>query len=485
VKATPITTPSVNIEGAITFCEGKQVKLTANQSSTFLSYQWTNGIDNPSITVDKTGQFSVKITDIYGCQSQSSATISTQKNTSPSKPTINNLSSKVFCEDSNVTLEVAQVSDKYVWSNGSNNRSIKVNTTSEYNVQVIDANGCASVKSDNIGITALPLPPTPTVTADAPTVFCEEKGVNLTASNEKAVKFSWNRGQSSRSIYVNKSDTLSIRTVDLFGCVSKPSLTVFTKSNPTPATPKITANGDTVFCEGKNVTLFSNKANPSHVTTWTITQEGITKDFRTEQFGVNTSGSFAVSVTDQNACVSKVSEKVFVSVKPNPDELNLIRLSPYTLQAQNQKTTSPLPTEYIWEFGTDNVPLKSKTLYQRIDQEGLYRVRARNIYPTRSYGEKICESKSTTPQRFLKYDDAGLSLFPNPNNGQFLIESPYPWEGTTVKVYDLLGRILYDESVGTMNNRKQISLNLASGEYIFEMKSASNFKFQKRLIIVR
>jgi hypothetical protein len=485
VKAAAVGTPSINVEGATTFCEGKQVKLTSNQSPTFLNYQWSDGTDSPSITVDKTGQYSVKITDIYGCQSQSSTTISTKRNPLPGKPSINNLSSRVFCEDNSVTLEVDQVADKYVWSNGSNNRSIKVNTTSEYNVQVIDANGCLSQKSDNLNVTALPLPPTPTITADSPTIFCEDKGVTLTTSDEKATRVSWNKGQTARSIFVNKSDTLFVRTVDLFGCVSKPSLTVITKMNPTPVTPKITANGDTVFCEGRNITLFSNKANPSHVTTWTINQEGITKDYRTEQFGVNISGSFQVIATDQNGCVSKQSDKVFVSVKPNPDELNLVRLSPYTLQAQNQKTTAPAPNEYYWEFGQDNVPLKSKTQFQRIDQEGLYRVRARNIYQTRFYSEKLCESKSTPQQRIIKYDDAGLSLFPNPNTGKFQIESAYPWEGTTVRVYDLLGRMLFEESVGTMNNRKQLNLDLRQGEYIFEMQSANNFKFQKRLMIVR
>jgi uncharacterized membrane protein YccF (DUF307 family) len=62
---------SLNAGGPTTFCPGESVKLTATEA---VRYLWSNADTTRSITVNKTGNYSVTITDANGCSNTSEAT---------------------------------------------------------------------------------------------------------------------------------------------------------------------------------------------------------------------------------------------------------------------------------------------------------------------------------------------------------------------------------------------------------------------------
>ncbi|WP_264521867.1 glycine-rich domain-containing protein [Flavobacterium sp. N1994] len=62
-------TPTISAGGATSFCAGGSVVLTATAGS---SYSWSNGATSQSITVTTTGNYTVQVTNSFGCVSASS-----------------------------------------------------------------------------------------------------------------------------------------------------------------------------------------------------------------------------------------------------------------------------------------------------------------------------------------------------------------------------------------------------------------------------
>ncbi|MFZ9942551.1 MAG: FG-GAP-like repeat-containing protein [Bacteroidia bacterium] len=63
VELNPDETPTVSINGELSFCQGASVTLTSSVAS---GYQWSNGSSNQSIVVTQTGNYSVSIQGVCG-----------------------------------------------------------------------------------------------------------------------------------------------------------------------------------------------------------------------------------------------------------------------------------------------------------------------------------------------------------------------------------------------------------------------------------
>ena len=84
-----------------------------------------------------------------------------------------------------------------------------------------------------------------------------------------------------------------------------------------PSKPVITASGPTTFCNGENVDLSSSAAD-AYLWNTGETSQTIT---------VDTSGTYSLTVTDANGCISPQSDPVAVTVLPLP-VVNILNLDP-------------------------------------------------------------------------------------------------------------------------------------------------------------
>lgn len=57
--------PFVNISGNLIICEGESTTLTATPG--FVSYSWSNGVNNSSVTLNQSGNYVLTVTDANGC----------------------------------------------------------------------------------------------------------------------------------------------------------------------------------------------------------------------------------------------------------------------------------------------------------------------------------------------------------------------------------------------------------------------------------
>lgn len=295
VTVNPLPEPIVSAVGPTEFCEGGSVTLT---TGSFSSYSWSTGDTTQSIVVSVAGDYTVTVTDANGCVGTSSATTVTVN--PPPTPTISADGPTTFCDGDDVVL-TSSAAVSYLWSTGETTQSITVTTTGSYTVSVTDVNGCVG-DSDPIDITVNDNP-TPTITPDGPTEFCDGDSVILTSS--AAAAYVWSTGDTTQSITVTTSGTYNVTVVDANGCVgTSADITINVNDLPTPT---VTPSGPTTFCEGGSVTLTASGAT-SYLWNTGDTTQAIT---------VSTTGTYVVTVTDANGC-SADSDGVDVTVNPLP-----------------------------------------------------------------------------------------------------------------------------------------------------------------------
>jgi hypothetical protein len=80
-----VETPAIAVSGALRFCLGGSVELTAPEG--YEGYLWSNGATTRSIIVNSTGDYSVKVQTIK-CTSASSETVTVTVDQAPAKPVI-------------------------------------------------------------------------------------------------------------------------------------------------------------------------------------------------------------------------------------------------------------------------------------------------------------------------------------------------------------------------------------------------------------
>ncbi len=312
------TTPTIAANGATSFCSGDSVILSvANQAGA--TFQWKNGANNVgtnsnTFVAKQAGVYTVQVSNACGNVTSANSVTVTISGSAPTVPVITANGPTAICSGGSVQLSIpAQSGVNYQWKNGTNNVGGNNNTltvSGSGNFTVVLSNTCGTVTSSNsISVTVVGNPPSaPTITPNGNVNFCQGGGVALEVPAQAGVDYQWkqgnnNVGTNSPSLTVTTAGTFSVVVSNGCGSVSSTN-TITTTVNQLPATPAITANGPTTFCNG-NVQLSATPGFNSYE--WNNGQI-------TQSILVTTSGTYNVVVTDLNGCQSGVSNSITVNV---------------------------------------------------------------------------------------------------------------------------------------------------------------------------
>ncbi len=334
--------PTITAGGSTTFCAGGNVTLTSVPATTYL---WSTGATTPNITITESGSYSVKVTNVNGCQSIASDPSVVTVNPLPVAPTIIAGSATTFCDGGSVNLS-SSAGASYLWSTGATTQGITIASSGSFFVQVTDANGCQSAASDATSVTVNPLPITPVITPDGSTTFCA--GGNVILTSGLGTTYIWSTGATTPGINITESGSYFVKVTNDNGCQSAASLSVTVTVNPLPVAPTITPGGPTTFCEGNTVILTSGTG-----TTYLWSNGAITQGIN-----VSLSGSYSVQITDENGCRSASSELVSVTVNPLPEK-PIISASDATTfcDGGNVTLSSSSGSAYLWSTGAETKDL--------------------------------------------------------------------------------------------------------------------------------
>jgi gliding motility-associated-like protein len=332
----PIFTPSnlnVSLPNDTTICLGTGSGFTLSPvispAVAGLTYLWSNQATTSSINVNQTGTYWVSVND--GCQTVTE-TINLTLNP---VPVLTNVLAATICHQANTNITLtSSIPATFTW-NAVNNVSVNGETTSNTNSNTIQdillnntannqvvsyavtttAGGCSSTA--NIQITVIPALPAPIITASGPTTFCA--GGSVTLSSNYPTGNTWSTGQTSQSITVNTSSTITL-TVNINGCSSPSTSVSINELNVNLPTASLTGGG--TFCQGQNVTPVT--VNFTGAGPWTLSyqingvnQTPISTSNSPYTLGQTAGNYLLTSVVDLN-CTNTVNDASLIVINPLP-----------------------------------------------------------------------------------------------------------------------------------------------------------------------
>ena len=314
-------------------CKGEQVTLTATPG--LASYSWSSGEKNNEIIVSPTvtTPYTVTATNEGGCTATAQITINvlTPETVSISGPT-------TACSGATITLS-AIGGKAWKWSHGlgtGNTASVTAGTTTTYNCEITDANGCVTTVSHTLTVTNVPAP-----TVSGKLKVC--KGDNTVLTSSSADAYEWKQG----TTVLGTASTLSLTNVQtsgdytlnviVNGCQATTTFRVTACEQPTDAA----IIGPDKVCEGETVTL---TATGNGTYKWSNGEEGNAIQVKPTA----ADHIYQLTLTDVNGCTQTVQKNITVNAIPSVtiDGLDEVCLgSTVTLTANGSGT-------FLWDDGT-------------------------------------------------------------------------------------------------------------------------------------
>lgn len=285
--------PPVYLGPDSSLCVGDSLVLNAGAG--FAAYNWTpSGSTDSSITVFTTDIYAVEVTDSNGCTSTDS--INVYFNT---VPVVDLGPDETICFRDSIRLVAGSTpAYNYLWSDGSTDSILYVFGPGPDTVSVIVSGGTTCFAVDTIIIDYLP---EVVVDLGPDTITCNSDSITFDAG-AGFVQYFWNTGDLTQTIRTNVEGTYSVTVVDASGCTGVDTVLLDDIS------PEVFLGNDTIVCELDTLVLNAGTGFASY--NWnTATLTDSTAE-------ITTTGTYAVTVTDNNGC--STIDSIYIQFNPFP-----------------------------------------------------------------------------------------------------------------------------------------------------------------------
>lgn len=441
------------------------IQTQVNGGTSPYSYLWDNGATTASINNLAEGTFSVTITDANNCTITSQTDI-----TAPSELEVDLSVDEIRCADDTDGVLIANVTGgtsgyTFEWSTGETTSFITGLAAGMYALTVSDANSCSTIIS-----TTLETPEAISSSISGFDVTCHgmaDGQLQISANGgTPPYAYNWSNGETDTLLNFLFAGDYEYTITDANGC-TKEGITSVNEPDP------ININGSSfnVLCFGNfdgQINTDVMGGNPPYDYQWST--------MATESNLMNlTVGAYTLTITDANLCSQ--TENYIVNT---PDSLSYT--SEIILPNDNSANGSISitvnggipPYQYFWE--NDEVSSTIENL-----ASGTYQVTvldANDCVLTASFD---LMTTSTT-----NVDDSSLfTIYPNPTVNYVFIENiignSNPIE---IKLYNLLGQLLLEESFSNPQDKVQLPLDeYSTGTYFILLQQDEHSQLEKIIII--
>ncbi|MEZ5032378.1 MAG: gliding motility-associated C-terminal domain-containing protein [Saprospiraceae bacterium] len=311
------------ITGPTELCPGSTIQLDAGPG--FSLYEWSSGGYNQTLDILYAGTYSVVVTNSFGCTGEASIDIT---ELSAPEPIING--PITVCKGQVIVLEVDDIYQSYLWSNGETSPQIQVSTPGIYSVTVTDLEACPG-----IGVYEVFEGLIDPLILDGDTVLCQGDTTILSSAGTYQ-EYLWSNGAMTPQITVGNSGSFTLYVMDENGCRDTSSIQV----NVVPELP-VQILGQNVFCKGQSTQLTADPPYPNYL--WSTGE-------LTASITVNQPGSYWVEVRDDNGCTGRDT----LPVVENPLDTTLLFIS-----SCNLSDTGVTVLSLTNQFGCDSVVIRT------------------------------------------------------------------------------------------------------------------------------
>ncbi|MCE3225553.1 MAG: hypothetical protein K0S32_104 [Bacteroidetes bacterium] len=422
VTATPPST---------TVCNGTNITLNGGGAST---YAWTGGITNGTpFAATSSINYTVTGTAANGCTATAVSAVNVNANPNVTANTTTN----TVCAGNNITLTGGGAAT-YVWTGGvTNGTAFAPASSGSYTVTGTAANSCTAAASVSITVNTNPV-----VTASpGSTTVCS--GVNVSFAGGGASTYAWSGGITDGTPFAAASTTnYTVTGTAANGCTATAIAAL--NVNPTPtlvasASPSSACSGGNVSLTGTGATTYtwsngiSNGASITPTSTATYTVTGSTGAC---------SGSAAVTVNvGSNPTVSATSSSSMICTG-----------STVTLNGSGATT-------YTWSNGVTDGTAFTPTGTGAIT----YTVTGANASGCTGTATVALTVSPCTGIDKAAGNNSFMSIYPNPNNGEFVVSVSSLSENPSIEIHDGIGKLVYKQTI--VYEKQNVKANLSQGMY--------------------
>ncbi len=287
----------------------QNLELEVPDSSYFTGFTWNTGETTRNIVADKSGAYSVFVTDNWGWEYYDTIIFS--------KPDINQLRDTLLCVGDTLTWDcgIGDAGDySYSWSNGESTRSIKIYNPGDYWVEVEDSDGnIARSKTIRVDVDNFPAE----ASLGDETELCTGNFLELVSGDTtNIVSYEWNTGATTPHLPVSESGRYWLKATNANNCVVHDTISI-TVNGIAPETDFSVENA----CENQITTLrqTSTTSDGSHIThvEWTIGNETFDNSTILQYSFANVGNHLVkLQVTSSSGC--RATMQKIVTINPEP-----------------------------------------------------------------------------------------------------------------------------------------------------------------------
>lgn len=428
---------------------------------------WSNGATTDTISGLTAGDYEVTVDDGAGCSVVDTFTVS-----EPAATTLTfNEDAPVVCAGDNtgaVTVTAVGIAPfQYAWSNGSTDATANGLVEGAHTVTVTDANGCTTVG-------------TTTLTALSPTIVLTEThvdaigglvgSIDLTVNGGSApFAYLWSNAATTEDLNGLDVGTYDVTVTDANGCTSTLSVTI---NDAPPMIVTLIPIGPVTSCHmAFNVTLTAT-SYPNTIYTFRRGTLGagapVVQTGPSNTFQPNTPGTHNYVVIAENTVTGQKDTSDYVTVT-----LNVLPIPAVVAGTCNggevTLTGTPTDASYTYQWIADLTDIAGATNATYVaTQQGAYRFKVTDSCGVVKISDPVWFPEDCFVDGIeditLNTNGAGVNVYPNPNDGQFTVETYVPEAGNEkvqIEVFNVLGQSVHEQSMQLVNGYAKANLAIA------------------------
>jgi len=294
--------PIVSLGADTSICDEDTLVLDAQNPTS--SFVWQDASTSQTLVATNAATYGVTVTDTNTCSNSDELVLSIY-----SLPIVNLGPDTNICLGDNYTLNALNNGASYVWTGGSTNQTLIIDTAGTYGVTVTDANTCSETDAMVLVINQLPV----LSISPADTSICLGESVVLQAFGDASII--WLNGVGffpngmTNSLSPTVTTTYTIEGTDSIGCVN----TFTTDINVLPLPNiSITLPNDTI-CKNDTVSGFAT-GGVSYA--WTTNSAQLNTTGSANSFFPTQTTNFQVTGTDALGCENSFDTTIVVNALP-------------------------------------------------------------------------------------------------------------------------------------------------------------------------
>ncbi|WP_421920649.1 PKD domain-containing protein [Marinifilum sp.] len=297
------TNPIIDLGDDVAICDGDEHTFSVEDN--FAQYFWNDLEGSNELIADTEGNYTLHVIDANGCEASDQATLSIND-----LPIVDLGDDQTACKGEEIVLSVEDNHSKYFWNNTEGSSQITVTANGDYQLRVVDNNGCEA--NDAVTVTFLDVPD---IDLGNDVDVCEGETFSFNVSDQYAQYF-WNDVEGNHTFDVSATGTYTLRVVADNGCSASDEASVTFQD--LPVQPVVS------YLDG----ILSSSYEEEYQ--WYLNNE-ILSGQTSQEFTPEQDGNYSVEVWSQYGCKSERSEKVEVilvgiedlikeniSIYPNP-----------------------------------------------------------------------------------------------------------------------------------------------------------------------